>query len=174
MEAVTILETPPMMIVGVVGYIETPHGLRALATIWAEHLSEDCRRRFYKNWWVSLIYPKSSINLVKSSPMAAWESLSPLQTRVCWGVTEGTTSSKLWGDPFVVCLKVQEQEEGLHQSLKEVVWWFGKEVDRTRLQEDHQVLQSCPRDCPHAGKFLDLGVVFVDTISAGAYPPAGG
>lgn len=49
-EAVTILETPPMVIVGVVGYIETPHGLRALATVWAEHLSEDCRRRFYKNW----------------------------------------------------------------------------------------------------------------------------
>lgn len=49
-EAVTILETPPMVIVGVVGYIETPHGLRALGTIWAEHLSEDCRRRFYKNW----------------------------------------------------------------------------------------------------------------------------
>lgn len=49
-EAVTILETPPMMIVGCVGYIETPHGLRALTTVWAEHLSEDCRRRFYKNW----------------------------------------------------------------------------------------------------------------------------
>lgn len=53
-EAVTILETPPMVVVGVVGYIETPHGLRALATIWAEHLSDDCRRRFYKNWWVNL------------------------------------------------------------------------------------------------------------------------
>lgn len=49
-EAVTILETPPMVIVGVVGYIETPHGLRSLVTVWAEHLSEDCRRRFYKNW----------------------------------------------------------------------------------------------------------------------------
>lgn len=49
-EAVTILETPPMVVVGVVGYIETPHGLRALTTVWAEHLSEDCRRRFYKNW----------------------------------------------------------------------------------------------------------------------------
>lgn len=49
-EAVTILETPPMIVVGVVGYIETPHGLRALTTVWAEHLSEDCRRRFYKNW----------------------------------------------------------------------------------------------------------------------------
>lgn len=51
-EAVTIIETPPLMVVGVVGYIETPHGLRALATVWAEHLSEDCRRRFYKNWYV--------------------------------------------------------------------------------------------------------------------------
>ena len=49
-EAVTILETPPMVIVGVVGYIETPKGLRALKTVWAEHLSEECRRRFYKNW----------------------------------------------------------------------------------------------------------------------------
>jgi len=52
-EAVTILETPPMVIVGVVGYIETPHGLRALKLVWAEHLSEDCRRRFYKNWYKS-------------------------------------------------------------------------------------------------------------------------
>jgi large subunit ribosomal protein L3e len=49
-EAVTILEAPPMVVVGVVGYIETPHGMRALKTVWAENLSEDCRRRFYKNW----------------------------------------------------------------------------------------------------------------------------
>ena len=49
-EAVTILEAPPMVVVGVVGYIETPHGMRALKTVWAEHLSENCRRRFYKNW----------------------------------------------------------------------------------------------------------------------------
>lgn len=52
-EPVTILETPPMMIVGLVGYIETPKGLRAFKTIWAEHLSEECRRRFYKNWYKS-------------------------------------------------------------------------------------------------------------------------
>ena len=49
-EAVTILETPPMVIVGVVGYVATPKGLRALRTVWAEHIGEDCRRRFYKNW----------------------------------------------------------------------------------------------------------------------------
>jgi len=47
--AVTILETPPMVVVGVIGYIETPRGLRTLKTIFAEHLSEECRRRFYKN-----------------------------------------------------------------------------------------------------------------------------
>jgi len=50
-EAVTIVETPPMVIVGVVGYIETPKGLRVFKTVFAEHLSEDCRRRFYKNWY---------------------------------------------------------------------------------------------------------------------------
>ena len=49
-EAVTILETPPMVVIGVIGYIETPHGLRSLATVWAEHISEDARRRFYKSW----------------------------------------------------------------------------------------------------------------------------
>jgi large subunit ribosomal protein L3e len=50
-EAVTVIETPPMVVVGVTGLIETPRGLRTLGTIWAEHLSEECRRRFYKNWY---------------------------------------------------------------------------------------------------------------------------
>jgi large subunit ribosomal protein L3e len=52
-EAVTIIETPPMVVVGVVGYIETPSGERAFKTIFAEHLSDECRRRFYKNWYKS-------------------------------------------------------------------------------------------------------------------------
>ncbi|KAI6191432.1 60S ribosomal protein L3 [Aphelenchoides bicaudatus] len=52
-EAVTVIETPPMVIVGVVGYIDTPRGPRSLKTVFAEHLSEDCRRRFYKNWYKS-------------------------------------------------------------------------------------------------------------------------
>ncbi|KAJ3361078.1 60S ribosomal protein L3 [Allomyces javanicus] len=52
-EAVTIIETPPMVIVGVVGYVETPRGLRTLTTVWAEHLSEEVKRRFYKNWYKS-------------------------------------------------------------------------------------------------------------------------
>jgi large subunit ribosomal protein L3e len=52
-EAVTIVETPPIRVVGVVGYVETPRGLRSLTTIWASHLSEELKRRFYKNWYRS-------------------------------------------------------------------------------------------------------------------------
>jgi large subunit ribosomal protein L3e len=52
-EACTILETPPIVCVGLVGYIETPRGLRALKTVWAEHIGEECKRRFYKNWSAS-------------------------------------------------------------------------------------------------------------------------
>ena len=50
-EAVTIVDTPPMIAVGLVGYIETPRGLRSLTTVWAEHLSDEIKRRFYKNWY---------------------------------------------------------------------------------------------------------------------------
>nr|XP_033770402.1 60S ribosomal protein L3-like [Geotrypetes seraphini] len=49
-EAVTIIETPPLVVVGIVGYVETLRGFRALKTIYAEHMSEECKRRFYKNW----------------------------------------------------------------------------------------------------------------------------
>ncbi|CAN6552196.1 unnamed protein product [Malus baccata var. baccata] len=47
-EAVTIIEAPPMV---VVGYVKTPCGLRSLNTVWAQaqHLSEEVKRRFYKN-----------------------------------------------------------------------------------------------------------------------------
>jgi len=53
LEAVTVVETPPMVVVGVVGYVETPRGLRTLKTVWAEHLNDEMRRRFYKNWYKS-------------------------------------------------------------------------------------------------------------------------
>ncbi|KAJ3343159.1 60S ribosomal protein L3 [Gonapodya sp. JEL0774] len=52
-EAVTVIETPPMVVVGVVGYVETPRGLRSLTTVWAHNLSEEVKRRFYKNWYRS-------------------------------------------------------------------------------------------------------------------------
>jgi len=50
-EPVTIIETPPIKVVGIVGYIETPRGLRALSTVWAQTLPQGVIRRFYKNYY---------------------------------------------------------------------------------------------------------------------------
>jgi len=50
-EAVTIIETPPMVVVGLVGYNRTVQGLKTVGTVWAQHIGEECRRRFYKNWY---------------------------------------------------------------------------------------------------------------------------
>jgi len=52
-EAVTIIECPKMIVVGLVGYTKTPSGMRTLTTVWAEHMNEECKRRFYKNWFAS-------------------------------------------------------------------------------------------------------------------------
>lgn len=52
-EPVTVIETPPMVVVGLVGYIDTPRGLRALSTVWAQKLDKNTMRRFYKNWMSS-------------------------------------------------------------------------------------------------------------------------
>merc|ERR1712023_402751 len=52
-EAVTVIEAPPMVVVGMVGYYETPRGLKSGCTVWAQHLSNECKRRFYKNWGAS-------------------------------------------------------------------------------------------------------------------------
>jgi len=49
-DAVTILEAPPMAIVGIVAYRETPVGLKSLGTVWAHHVSTEFKRRYYKNW----------------------------------------------------------------------------------------------------------------------------
>lgn len=49
-EACTVVETPPMTVIGIVGYVETCHGMRTLTTVFAQHLSDEVRRRFYKNF----------------------------------------------------------------------------------------------------------------------------
>lgn len=71
-EAVTVIETPPMRVVGMVGYIETIRGLRALTTLWAENLGEEFKRRFYKNWYKSKkkSFTKYSEKLKKEAKMS--------------------------------------------------------------------------------------------------------
>ena len=52
-EPCTVIETPPIKVVGMVGYIDTPRGLRALTTVWAQNLPQGVIRRFYKNFYCS-------------------------------------------------------------------------------------------------------------------------
>jgi len=49
-EAVTIIETPPIVAIGFVGYQKTLYGLKAIGTIWATCFSDSFLRRHYKNW----------------------------------------------------------------------------------------------------------------------------
>lgn len=48
--ATTVVECPPIKIIGLVGYVETPRGQRQLSTVWAQQLDSDVKRRFYRNW----------------------------------------------------------------------------------------------------------------------------
>ena len=49
-EAVTIVECPKMVVVGITGYQETPRGLKKIKTVFAEHLEEGAIRRFYRRY----------------------------------------------------------------------------------------------------------------------------
>ena len=80
-EAVTILETPPPIVIGVTGYIETPKGLRTIATVWAQHISDEARRRFVKNWYSS----KKKVNiLTATSNFFSLQHLFPIPQHAPW------------------------------------------------------------------------------------------
>jgi len=49
-EPVTIIETPPMVAVGVIGYIKSYRGEQTYKAVWAQNISEEAKRRFYKRY----------------------------------------------------------------------------------------------------------------------------
>ena len=49
-EPVTLVECPPVVVVGVVGYAESPTGLRAITTVWAKNIGLDFKKRLYAQW----------------------------------------------------------------------------------------------------------------------------
>ena len=52
-ESVTLIECPPMIVVGVVGYIKTAHGLKSKYTTWTKHISPSFKRKYYRKWYRS-------------------------------------------------------------------------------------------------------------------------
>lgn len=78
-EAVTVVETPPMVVVGVVGYVRTPRVLRSLSTIWAQHLSE---RRLRGDSTRTGASPRR--NLSPSIPRSMKLKMVKMTFRHCW------------------------------------------------------------------------------------------
>lgn len=52
-EAVTVMDSPPMIAVGFVGYNPSPTGRKCFDSIFAQHLPESLRRRYVKRWFES-------------------------------------------------------------------------------------------------------------------------
>jgi len=69
-EAVTVMDAPPMIAVGFVGYNRTPRGRHALGTFWAQHIPESLKRLFIKRWCASNKRPfhKSYRKFTNSAP----------------------------------------------------------------------------------------------------------
>lgn len=49
-EPVTIIETPPLVAIGVIGYRETPQGLKPITTAWASFINPNVKRVYLKRW----------------------------------------------------------------------------------------------------------------------------
>jgi large subunit ribosomal protein L3e len=69
-EPVTIIETPPMMAVGIIGYKETVSGLKPVTTAWASFVSNEVKRNFYKNWFSS---KKKAFKILENKEKSAAE-----------------------------------------------------------------------------------------------------
>lgn len=52
-EAVTVLECPPMVVVAAIGYVRTAKGPMSKYTVWAQNITDEMKRRFYKRWFAA-------------------------------------------------------------------------------------------------------------------------
>lgn len=53
LEAVTVLEAPPMVVFGIQGYVNTSEGLKLKTTLISSHVNQSVIRRFLKNFYTS-------------------------------------------------------------------------------------------------------------------------
>eukprot|EP00996_Jenningsia_fusiforme_P000732 NODE_1662_length_1452_cov_629.952958_g1502_i0.p1 GENE.NODE_1662_length_1452_cov_629.952958_g1502_i0~~NODE_1662_length_1452_cov_629.952958_g1502_i0.p1 ORF type:complete len:399 (+),score=63.20 NODE_1662_length_1452_cov_629.952958_g1502_i0:65-1261(+) len=49
-ESATVLECPPMIVIGLVGYRNAAKGLKPVRTVWANHIPTQVKRAFVRNW----------------------------------------------------------------------------------------------------------------------------
>jgi len=142
-EAVTIIETPPLRIVGIVGYVETPRGLRTLTTVWAGHLNDEVKRRFYKNWYKSK--KKAFTKYAKKHAEGAKDIAKELERikKYCQVV-------RVLAHTQILKIKIRQKKAHLMEiqinggTIREKVDWakehFEKEVDISKVFEQDEVI----------------------------------
>lgn len=86
-EACTIVECAPMVVVGIIGYKKTTAGLKALGVVWASHVSDEFRRRFYKHWKVSNKKEYSKVSMIteekKQKRLKKFEKYATVLRTIC-------------------------------------------------------------------------------------------
>ena len=162
-EAVTILETPPMVVVGLVGYKETPLGLRTLNTVWALHLNDEVKRRFYKNWYRSK--QKAFTKYTKAAEANPAERDNTIQrikeTCDVVRVLAHTQVKKLKLRQKVAnLLEVQINGGSIAAKVDFAIGLFEQEVDVTRVFAEGEALDICAATRGHgfAGVISRWGV----------------
>ena len=50
-EAVTLIETPPMTVVGCIGYIRAPNGRKQFKALWAKHVNDGFKKRIVRHYY---------------------------------------------------------------------------------------------------------------------------
>jgi len=139
-EAVTIIETPPVVIVGLVGYVATPRGLRSLTTVWTGHLSEEVKRRFYKNWYRSK--KRAFTRYVKKIPVNEERELERIR-KYCSvvRVLAHTQVSKLkLGQRKAHLMEIQLNGGSVADKVKWAKEHFEKEVDVKSVFEQDEMI----------------------------------
>merc|ERR1739838_1945 len=70
-DACTIIETPPVIVVGLTGYEQTIAGLKTVTTVFADHLSEGVQRRFRKTYRAGADIPEFKSKVDKDAAVKA-------------------------------------------------------------------------------------------------------
>ncbi len=159
-----------MVVVGVVGYIKTPRGLRSLNTIWAAQLSEEVKRRCAAAHQGVGSRVERGERAGRPQGMQASRRTGVLQRDASsrarcrrWpvsggggGLEERATARVARAVLQVLQELLQVQEEGLHQVRQEV---HGRQEDHREGAGGAQEAQrGDPRAGAHPGGRLPLGV----------------
>ncbi|KAI3386354.1 hypothetical protein SNEBB_005989 [Seison nebaliae] len=147
-EAVTIIETPPIVIVGCVGYIDTPRGPRAFRSIFAPHMSDECKRRFYKHW-------RKSAKSAFTKYSKRWESEDQMKEieRDFRKIEKFCSSIRVICHTQVAILKKRQKKAHIFEvqvnggSMEDKVKWirqhFEHKIPVTQVFEENETIDLC-------------------------------